>query len=151
MDDEQCFSILNFMKTKLRTGLIAHLDLVIQILVQKFYFLDDFLYNQANDDKWKVAHMCYAWMLFFDTTYVPLACRCRPSCFNSWMKFIFSEYCFLGFVVIFNVVCLLACFSDLPIYLSFIWCTRELKLELHMMHLHWRAHTCSMMHIANCF
>jgi hypothetical protein len=37
VEDEQCFSMFNFMKTKLRIQLIMDLQLVIQMFSQKFF------------------------------------------------------------------------------------------------------------------
>jgi hypothetical protein len=40
VEDERCFFNLGFMKNKLRNGLATHLDLVVKMLVQKFFTLN---------------------------------------------------------------------------------------------------------------
>jgi len=42
MEDENTFSIVNFMKFKLRNHLTTHLDLVVWMYAQKFYRLETF-------------------------------------------------------------------------------------------------------------
>jgi hypothetical protein len=56
MEDELCFNMFNFMKTKLRNKLMTHLDLVTRMFGQKLYTLENFLYNQAIE-KWKTNYM----------------------------------------------------------------------------------------------
>jgi len=42
MEDERCFSNLSFMKSKLRSRLTTHLDLVVKMYAQSFYTMEIF-------------------------------------------------------------------------------------------------------------
>ncbi len=44
VEDERTFSIVNFMKSTFLNHLATHLDLVVQMYVQKFYRLETFLF-----------------------------------------------------------------------------------------------------------
>jgi hypothetical protein len=44
VEDERTFSIVNFIKSTFFNCLATHLDLVVQIYVQKFYRLETFLF-----------------------------------------------------------------------------------------------------------
>jgi len=59
MEDEWCFSMFSFMKTKLRNQLTTHLDVVIHMFDSKFYTFENFPYNQAIEE-WKINCMRYA-------------------------------------------------------------------------------------------
>ncbi len=47
MKDERCFSMLAFMKSKLRNMLTTHLPLVFRMFAQWFYTLQNFLYVEC--------------------------------------------------------------------------------------------------------
>jgi len=42
MEDERCFSNLSFMKSKLRSRLTTHLDIVVKMYAQSFYIMEIF-------------------------------------------------------------------------------------------------------------
>jgi hypothetical protein len=44
MEDERCFSTLAFMKSKVHNKLITHLPIVVHMLAQQFYTLENFPY-----------------------------------------------------------------------------------------------------------
>ncbi len=64
VEDEWCFNMLSFMKTKLRNWSTTQLDLVIHMFGQNFYALENFLYNQTIK-KWKIACMQYDWIIIW--------------------------------------------------------------------------------------
>jgi hypothetical protein len=45
MEDERCFSNLSFMKSKLRSQLTTHLDLVVKMYAQSFYTMEIFSFT----------------------------------------------------------------------------------------------------------
>jgi hypothetical protein len=47
VEDEQCFSTLTFMKSKLYNKVINHMDFVGHMLAQKIYILESFLYHST--------------------------------------------------------------------------------------------------------
>jgi hypothetical protein len=47
IEDEQTFSILTFMKDKLRNKLGLHLDTILRMFAQEFYTQENFLYEEA--------------------------------------------------------------------------------------------------------
>ncbi len=65
VENEQCFYILSFMKSKLRNRLINHLDLIVCMFVQKFFTLEIFPYHEAilvwkKEKKW---HAYNTWVI----------------------------------------------------------------------------------------
>jgi hypothetical protein len=50
IEDEHCFSILSFLKSKLHNQLIKHLDLLIKIFVHDHYIMDNFPFGDAMKD-----------------------------------------------------------------------------------------------------
>jgi hypothetical protein len=53
VEDEKAFSIVSFVKGKLRNKLVEHLPLCVKMFTQKFYTLRSFPYQEAVDI-WKV-------------------------------------------------------------------------------------------------
>jgi len=47
IEDEQTFSILTFMKDKLRKKLGLHLDTIVRMFPQEFYTQENFPYEEA--------------------------------------------------------------------------------------------------------
>jgi len=47
IEDEQTFSILAFMKDKLRNKLGLHLDTIVHMFAQEFYTQENFPYEEA--------------------------------------------------------------------------------------------------------
>ncbi len=47
IEDEQTFSILTFMKDKLRNKLGLHLDTIVRMFAQEFYTQENFPYEKA--------------------------------------------------------------------------------------------------------
>lgn len=45
--DEQCFSIVSFMKSKLKSKLRNHVDLIIKMSTQDQYSIDNFPFGDA--------------------------------------------------------------------------------------------------------
>ncbi len=45
VEDEKCFSTLSFIKNKLRNRLVKHLDLILHMYAQIFYFLEIFSFS----------------------------------------------------------------------------------------------------------
>jgi hypothetical protein len=50
MEDEQTFSTLYFMKSKLRNKLNEHLHVVVRMYSQTFFTLENFMYNVAFEE-----------------------------------------------------------------------------------------------------
>jgi hypothetical protein len=59
VEDEQCFSTLTFMKSKLHNKAINHMNFVGHMLTQKFYILESFLYH-STIEQWKNNKLLYA-------------------------------------------------------------------------------------------
>jgi hypothetical protein len=47
VEDERCYFIFSFIKNKLRKRLSIHLNLVVHMYAQKYYFLDNFPFSTA--------------------------------------------------------------------------------------------------------
>jgi len=47
MEDEQCFPIISFMKSKLKNKLTNHFDLVVNMFAQDYYFIDIFPFGDV--------------------------------------------------------------------------------------------------------
>ncbi len=60
VEDERCFSIMAFMKSKLHNRLTTHLPLVVRMFAQWFYIIHNFPYKECID-QWKGAHHCYCY------------------------------------------------------------------------------------------
>jgi hypothetical protein len=58
VEDERTFSLLAFLKSKLRNRLTTHLDLVVRMFAQDFYTLNTFPYQAAISD-WKSQRVRY--------------------------------------------------------------------------------------------
>ena len=56
VEDERTFSMLSFMKNKLRNCLSTHLPLVVGMHAQQFYGLTDFPYDAAYEE-WRLSNM----------------------------------------------------------------------------------------------
>jgi len=50
VEDKSCFSIVSFMKSKLRNKLTNHLDLVVKVFAQKHYSMDIYPFGDAIKD-----------------------------------------------------------------------------------------------------
>ncbi len=48
MENEKCFSTLSFMKRKFKNNFTTHLDVIILMFIQKFYILENVLYDWAK-------------------------------------------------------------------------------------------------------
>ena len=58
MEDERCFSALNFIKNKNRHRLTKNLELSMLMFAQKFWTLEDFHFQEAFSN-WKDARARY--------------------------------------------------------------------------------------------
>ncbi len=58
LEDERCFNTLSIIQKKFRNQLTTHLDVVIQMFVQKFSTFEFFPYDRTFEE-WKVAHSQY--------------------------------------------------------------------------------------------
>jgi hypothetical protein len=59
VEDEQTFSTLNYMKSKVRNNLDDHLNLIVRMYGQSFFDLKTFPIQDAIS-KWKDVKVCYA-------------------------------------------------------------------------------------------
>jgi hypothetical protein len=58
--DEHCFSLICFLKNKVHNHLNHHLQLVVVMYAQKFFTLDNFPY-QVADDIWSNVQVAHGW------------------------------------------------------------------------------------------
>jgi hypothetical protein len=49
IEDERCFSLVSFLKNKLRNHFNPHLELVVVMYYQKFFTLENFSYQASYD------------------------------------------------------------------------------------------------------
>jgi hypothetical protein len=58
VEDEHCFSMLAFMKSKLHNRLTTHLPLVVRMFAQWFYTLQNFAYVECIE-QWRTTQHRY--------------------------------------------------------------------------------------------